>query len=414
MSKRVVIVGGGVIGLSVASECARRGHRVTVIEPAPAKRGASLGNAGMVVPSHFIPLAAPGMVALGLKWMWSPESPFYIQPRLDLNLITWAWRFWRASTKAHVQRCAPLLRDLHLASRASYAQLAESYDFGLVKNGLLMLCKSQHTLDEEASVAARAGDLGIEAKVLSEGQVAELDPSITMDITGGVHYPHDCHLKPERYVAMLEQQIRTAGGELLYDTQVTGFKKHSRHLNAAITTKGEIEADDVVLSSGVWSATIAQELGLRVPMQAGRGYSVTLPDPVQMPQLCSILTEARVAVTPMGKTLRFGGTMEITCWDAPLQQRRVEGILKAAQEYFPQFERRHFDGIEPWHGLRPCSPDGMPYLGRTQAYDNLVIATGHAMMGLSLAPVTGQIVGQIIDGEKPTFDLTLLSPDRYA
>jgi len=213
---------------------------------------------------------------------------------------------------------------------------------------------------------------------------------------------------------MLEQQIRTVGGELLYDTQVTGFQQSAAHLNAAITTKGEIEADQFVLSSGVWSAAMAQDIGLRLPMQAGRGYSVTLPDPVQMPQLCSILTEARVAVTPMGKTLRFGGTMEITRMNAPLQLRRVEGIFKAAQEYFPQFERHHFDGIEPWHGLRPCSPDGMPYLGRTQAYDNLVIATGHAMMGLSLAPVTGQIVGQIIHGEKPTFDLTLLSPDRYA
>jgi D-amino-acid dehydrogenase len=414
MSKRVVIIGGGVIGLSAAAECARRGHQVTVIEPSPATRGSSLGNAGMVVPSHFVPLAAPGMVALGLKWMWNPESPFYIQPRLDLSLISWAWRFWQASTTAHVRRCAPLLRDLHTASREAYAKLAATEDFGLVTKGLLMLCKSQHTLDEEADVAARAGDLGIAARVLSAAQVAALDPGITMDVTGGVHYPHDCHLQPERYVGMLEQQIRVASGELLYDTQVTGFQKRTSHLNAAITTKGEIEADQFVLSSGAWSAAMAQQLGLRLPMQAGRGYSVTLSDPVQIPQLCSILTEARVAVTPMGKTLRFGGTMEITRMNVPPQPRRVKGILKAAQDYFPQFERRHFDGIEPWHGLRPCSPDGMPYLGRTQAYDNLVIATGHAMMGLSLAPVTGQIVGQFIDDETPTFDLSLLSPNRYA
>jgi len=414
MSKHVVFIGGGVIGLSGAAECARRGHRVTVIEGSPAQRGASLGNAGMVVPSHFIPLAAPGMVALGLKWMWNPESPFFIQPRLDPDFISWAWRFWRVASKAHVQRCAPLLRDLHLASRAAYAHLSASHEFGLVKKGLLMLCKSPHTLGEEAAVAARARELDIEAEVLNAVQVAALDPTVTMDVAGAVHYPHDCHLQPERYLALLEQQIRTAGGELLYGTQVIGFSKRSGHLNAVVTDKGEIPADQFVLSSGVWSAGLAQHLGLRMPMQAGRGYSVTVTDPVQMPQLCSILTEARVAVTPMGNTLRFGGTMEITRLNAPAQPRRVEGMLRAAQTYFPQFERRHFDGIKPWHGLRPCSPDGMPYLGRTQACNNLLIATGHAMMGLSLAPVTGQIVGQLMDNEKPTFDLTLLLPDRYA
>lgn len=414
MSKRVVIIGGGVIGLSAAAECARRGHQVTVIEPSPATRGSSLGNAGMVVPSHFVPLAAPGMVALGLKWMWNPESPFYIQPRLDLSLIAWAWRFWQASTKAHVRRCAPLLRDLHMASRAAYAQLAEEEEFGLVTKGLLMLCKHDRTLHEEAAMAGRARDLGIEAQVLDAAQTAALDPGIRMAVAGSVHYPHDCHLQPGRYVALLEERIRAAAGELLYGTEATGFRQASGRLEAVITRQGEVGADEILLCGGAWSADLALQLGLRLPMQAGRGYSLTLPQPVQQAALCSILTEARVAVTPMGGGMRFGGTMEITQRDAPLRLRRVQGIIKSACDYFPEFKPADFAGLSPWHGLRPCPPDGMPFVGRTAASPNLIVATGHGMMGLSLAPVTGDIAGRLVDRETPGFDLSLLSPDRYA
>src|SRR6185312_3717959 len=153
MSKRILVIGGGVIGLSTAYYCARKGHRVTVIDRNPEQRdGCSFGNAGMIVPSHFIPLAAPGMVALGLKWMWKPESPFYIRPRLDWDLLSWAFRFWRASTPGRVRRAAPLLRDLQLASRACFEELADltGNGFALMKRGLLMLCKTQHALDEEA------------------------------------------------------------------------------------------------------------------------------------------------------------------------------------------------------------------------------------------------------------------------
>jgi len=408
--KHIAIVGGGVIGLSVALECVRRGHRVTVIERAPARRGASLGNAGMIVPSHFIPLAAPGMIALGLKWMWNPESPFYIQPRLDWDLLTWAIRFWRASTPERVQRAAPLLRDLHLASRELYARMAEEENFGLVKKGLLMLCKTERALDEEARTAEKAQILGIPARVLDAPQTAVLDPGVTMEIAGAVYFERDCHLDPARYVATLERRLRAAGAELLYDVDVTGWRREGDRIAAAGTTRGEVAADEFVLAGGAWSP----ELGLRLPMQAGKGYSVTLPEPIEQPQVCSIFTEARVAVTPMGGALRFGGTMEIAGTNERIHPRRVTGILRAVPEYFPRFRREHFEGLQPWCGLRPCSPDGLPYLGRTRAASNLVVATGHAMMGLSLAPITAELVGQLIDREPTRFGLGLLDVDRYA
>jgi len=403
-----------VIGMSAAVECARRGHRVTVIERGSGVEGCSFGNAGMVVPSHFVPLAAPGMVALGLKWMWNPESPFYIKPRLNLELIAWAYRFWRSSTRGHVERAAPLLRDLNMASREAYARLSANEDFGLVQKGLLMLCKTAHALDEEAAASAKSNALGVPAEVLDAKQTAALDPNVTMDIAGSVFFPKDCHLQPERYVVALHRMLRAAGGEVITDAEVIRWKREGSTLRAAITTKGEVAGDEFILCGGSWSTGMAAELGLRLPMQAGKGYSLTVPQPVELPQLCAIFTEARIAVTPMSGAVRFGGTMEIAGLDESITQRRVQGIVKAVPGYYPNFERGHFDGIKPWRGLRPCSPDGMPYLGRTQAATNLTLATGHAMMGLSLAPVTGELVGQILDGERPRFDLSMLSPDRFA
>jgi len=414
MARNIVILGSGIIGLSSAYYAAQRGHRVTVIDrSAEDHEGCSFGNAGMVVSSHFVPLAAPGMVALGLKWMWNPESPFYIQPRFDAELFAWAWRFWRACTPAHVARCAPVLRDLSLASRTAYETLAAEMDFGLVQRGLIMLCKEPRTLDEEAHTADQAHALGLTAQVLDARQIAALDPTVTMQVCGGVYFPADCHLSPNRLMAALRRACQDLGVQFLWNTGVTGWRKEGTVLQAAVTTQGEMHADEFVLAGGAWSPLTVAGLGLRLPMQAGKGYSLTLPAPRQLPTLCSIFTEARVAVTPMGTSLRFGGTMEIAGLHEQINPRRVQGIIKAVPCYFPEFEPADFARIQPWAGLRPCSPDGMPYVGRTAAAKNLIVASGHSMMGLSLGPVTGQIVADLVSDERPAFDLQLLSPDRF-
>lgn len=413
MSKQVTILGAGVIGLSAALGCARRGMRVTVIERKAAQRdGCSFGNAGMIVPSHFIPLAAPGMVALGLKWMWNPESPFYIKPRLDADLISWGVKFWQAATKQRVEAAAPALRDLSWLSRQCFVEMG--FDFGLVQRGLIMLCKRQQTLDEEAHMAARANELGIPAEVLDAKATAALDPGVTMEVAGSVFFPKDCHLPPARFVKALEEELSKLGVEFLWETEVTGFSMEGAALRAVKTSRGEIASDEVVLCSGVWSDAMARELALKLPMQAGKGYSLTLANPKQLPALCSICTEARLAVTPMDGALRVGGTMEMAGVDESITQRRVRGITRAFPSYFPAFEEKDFADVKPWSGLRPCSPDGMPYIGRTQRWKNLTVATGHAMMGLSLGPGTGRIVSELISGEKPSVALDLMSPDRFA
>jgi D-amino-acid dehydrogenase len=432
VSKHVVVIGAGIVGLSTAYYCAERGHRVTVIDRAPQQRdGCSFGNAGMIVPSHFTPLAAPGMVALGLRWMWNPESPFYIKPRWNRELFSWAFKFWRAATRNHVVRCAPVLRDLNLAGRTCYEELADlarhddNADFGLERRGLLMLCRSQHTLDEEAETAHRARDLGIAADVLDREQLAALEPDVKMDVAGAVYFPRDCHLSPNRLMAELERRATQAGVRFLWNTEVIGWRLVGKHLAAvnirpaaggestATKPAEEVSADEFVLAGGAWSGELVRALRLSLPMQAGKGYSLTLPRPPRLPKICAILTEARVAVTPMGDSLRFGGTMEIAGLDETISERRVRGIIRAARQYYPEFRSEDFAGVRPWCGLRPCSPDGMPYLGRTARYHNLVIATGHAMMGLSLGAISGQIATRLVSEESPEFDLALLSPDRY-
>lgn len=416
MSEHIVIVGGGVVGLCSAYEAVRRGLRVTLIDRRPSHRdGCSFGNAGMIVPSHVVPLAAPGAVALGLKWMWNPESPFYIRPRASLELLAWGWRFWRSATKGHVERAAPLLRDLHLTSRALYeAWSAELPDFGLTRLGLLMLCRTQHGLDEEAHGAELARRLGIPADVLDPTETAKLDPGVTMQVAGSVHYPRDCHFDPSRFMASLQQSLEERGTEFRFNTEVTQWLHDAGRLRAVATSAGEsIEGDEFVLAGGAWSGETSRALGLGIPMQSGKGYSLTLSRPRQLPQLCSILTEARVAVTPMGEQLRFGGTMEIAGRDETINPRRIQGIVKSIPHYFPEFQAADFAGIKPWVGLRPCSPDGLPYLGRSKRWQNLVVATGHAMMGMSLGPVTGRLVGELLTKAKPEIDLTLLAPERF-
>lgn len=417
IDRHVVVVGGGLIGFSVAYHLLLDGMRVTLIERNDEHAdGCSTGNAGMVVPSHFVPLAAPGVIWKGLRWMFDPESPFSIRPRPSWELISWGLRFYRASSPARVNRAMPVLRDMAVRSRAIFAELAdtEGFSFGLQKKGLLVLCKTRAALEHEAGLAATAHSLGLEAEVLDAEGVRGKDPGVEIDVQGGVHFAQDCHLDPARFLGDLRREVARMGGTVLWGSEANGFRHAGARVRAvALKGGGEISGDEFVICGGAWSPGVGKTLGLRLPMQAGKGYSVTHPDPPVLPGICSLLNEARVAVTPMNGKLRVGGTMEIVGLDESVNRRRLGGILKSVGEYYPQLSATDFEGLEVWKGLRPCSPDGMPFIGRTKRRENVLVATGHSMLGLSLAPVTGEIVAGIIRGDAPKFDMSLLDPDRY-
>jgi D-amino-acid dehydrogenase len=415
-TKQVTIIGAGVTGLCSAYELLRRGCSVTVVERGgPDHDSCSLGNAGMIVPSHFEPLAAPGVIATGLGWLFDPEAPLGIRPGLDLGLVSWLLRFWRAATAEHVARCSPVLRDLHLRSREltlAYAA-AHGNSFDLEALGMLVLCKSQQALDHEARLALRAEGLGVPAQVLDSRGVAEAEPNATLDVAGGVLFPKDAHLAPHRFVASLTRRVSELGGQFVWNAGVTNFRLEGARVRAAVISAGEIAADEFVLAAGAWSPAVSATLGLSLPMCAGKGYSLSLDAPKQRPKLCSLLAEARVAVTPMGRGLRVGGTLQIGTNDLSVDTRRIAGLKRAFARYYTAFDVADFDGVDVWAGLRPCSPDGMPYLGRTASKSNLVICTGHSMIGVSLGAVSGESVARLITGERPLVDSPLLSPDRY-
>jgi D-amino-acid dehydrogenase len=414
-SKHVFIIGGGVIGLCSAYYALQQGMRVTLWEREP-ERGdnCSLGNAGMVVPSHFIPLAAPGMLAKGLRWMFHPQSPFYIKPRLSPALMQWGWLFYRHANSRHVDACKQLLLDLNLQSRSLFAELAKESDFDFHQRGLLMLCKTQHGLDEEAQVAAMAHALGARAEVLDAAATAKMDPSITMNVAGSVWFPDDCHLNPNAFSAIMRERVRAAGGEICDGKALEKIEQQNGKVTA-IHSKAERHAvDQLVIAGGSWSAEILRDLGIKLPLQAGKGYSLTLTKPKQLPQLCSIFCEAKVAITPMNGTLRFAGTMEVGDLSLKVNPQRVKGIIRSVQPYFPEFSEADFADVTPWAGLRPVSPDGMPYIGRAPEQQNVLIATGHAMMGLSLAPITGKIIADLLHQKHPGFPLDRLAMDRFS
>lgn len=414
MNKHIVIIGGGVIGLCTAHFCLKRGHRVTIIERGPAGHdGCSFGNAGLVVPSHFRPPTSPQNLVLGLKWLTNRRSPFHIRPRINVELIAWLVKFLRHSNNGHVQRAAPLLRDLELASRELYDELADELDdFEFVRKGLLVMCRTPEGREALVTETEFANRLGITAHLLSADEVKEMEPNIRMDTMGAIHYPQDGHLTPAKLMASLDRRLRDSGAQFVWNTEVTGWRQNGSRAVAVAGTGAEYDGDDFVIATGSWTPLIARRLGLRCPVMAGKGYNLTLPNPPQLPQHSILCNEARVAVTPMGGALRFAGTLEIGPRDHRIGNIRVQAIKDAVARYFPDYTSDVFDGIEPWCGLRPCTPDGLPYIGRGGRYANVWVAAGHAMSGVSLAPITAKLISEMVSGEQPAIPVAALSPDR--
>ena len=410
------IIGSGIIGLSSAYYLQKSGHHVTLIDQGDLSDGCSIGNAGMIVPSHLIPLAAPGMISKGIRWMFNSSSPFYVKPQLNMDLIKWGFQFYRSSTKAHVEKSAKPLKEISLLSKAMYQQLSKdlTFDFGFHERGLLMLYKTKETEHEESETAEFANDHGIEAKILSAEEVQRLEPHVKVSVRGGVYFPGDAHITPQNLVSGLVKHLKTKGVTFQNNTEVTGFEFEKEKIKTVHTSNGDFVFDKVILATGSWSGTVAKKLNLNLPMQAGKGYSFTIPNVEKNVSVPSIFLEARVAVTPMENSLRFGGTMEITGVDHSINMKRVKGIVDSIPNYYPNMKVEMPDVEKVWHGLRPCSPDGLPYIGRSKKYKNLILATGHSMLGISLGPGTGKLISEIVNEEKLSMDLSMFDPERYA
>lgn len=411
----ILVIGGGAIGICTAHYLLQQGRQVAVVEQGEVCSGSSYGNAGLIVPSHSVPLAEPGVISQGLKWLTDPKSPFYIKPRLDRQLLSWLWKFRRACTERHVRRSVPLLRDLSLESIRLFEELVAHQDleFAFEQRGALSIGKTHRMLEKAAEEADRLRKADLEVEVLNASQVRQLEPHIGPDIVGGIYYPQDAHLDPARFVRALARYTEARGAEIHPFTEVLGMTTSGKRITTVRTTRGNFDPAEVVLAGGAWSPGIARNLGIGLPIQPAKGYSITFERPPRCPAMPLMLAGARIAVTPMGDALRFAGTLELAGLDLSINLRRVDAILEAVPTYLPDLDPAKLKLQEVWRGLRPCTPDGLPYLGRSHRYDNLTVAAGHAMVGVSLGPVSGRIASQLVVDGDPGFDLDLLRPERF-
>jgi D-amino-acid dehydrogenase len=411
---RLVVVGAGVVGLAIALEAAARGCAVTMVDGgAERDASASLGNAGLIVPSHVIPLAAPGVARKAFGQVVRRGAPIGVRMRPDRELGRWLLAFRRAARAEQVDRAAPVLRDLLLASRAGFEEWARFGDIGLQRRGVVLLCLTPHALEEEVRNGAFARRLGLAADVLDRAGVERLDPALAGPIAGGVHVPADWHLDPVRLLATLRAEARRRGVVTRWGVRALGFRSAGDVVRAVQTADEELVADVFVVAAGAATPHLVRRLGLELPLLGGRGYGLEVAPGPPMPRVPAILHEPRVAVTPLGDRLRFTGVFEIGQRTATVAPRRLAGMRAGIEAFLPAWAEGARQA-EPWAALRPCTPDGLPYVGHLPGYANALVASGHCMLGLTLAPVTGRLVAALAHGEAPPLDTTGLDPARYA
>jgi len=411
----ILIIGGGAVGICSACYLNALGKDVVVVEKDEIGSGSSYGNAGLIVPSHSVPLAAPGVIAKGFKWMFDPESPFYIKPRFSLDLISWLLKFRRACNARRMHRAIRVIRDLNLESLELFDRFAsgDDFDFQFEKRGLLALFRSKSGFEEGIEEVRLLKEYALDIEILSVDQIRELVPDLRITAVGGVFYRQDAHLVPFEFVKKLSGSVLKKGVAIHTATEVLDFETVGHKLTAVYTTRGRIEAETIVLAGGAWSPEIVRNLKINLPIQPAKGYSLTYRKPTYCPEVPLALAEAKVILTPMGDSMRFAGTLELAGMDLSINMRRVKAITKNIPTFLPQIDPNHLELIEIWRGLRPCTPDGLPIIGRSDTYKNLIIATGHGMLGISLSPVTGKLVSQIVSGEEPEVDITPLRAERF-
>jgi D-amino-acid dehydrogenase len=415
MSNKAVIIGGGIIGLSSAYYLHQSGWEVTILDKGLLEDNCSFGNAGMIVPSHFVPLAAPGIVQQGVRWMFNSKSPFYVKPSLNMDLISWLHKFLKSANKSHVEQSAIPLRDLSLLSKQLYQDLAkqDEFNFELKNNGILMLYKTQKAAEEELHLAEKAQSIGLDVVPLTTNECQILQPDIKLDISGAVHYRCDAHITPNKLMVQLINYLEKVGVKIHRANEVVKIEAQGNKITKIHTADKEWEADEVIIAGGAWSPDIVKLIDLKLPLMPGKGYSFMFNEPQKRMHIAALLIEAKVSVTPMGNQVRFGGTMEIGPINHKINKKRVQGIVESIPRYFPDLKPELPPESAIWHGFRPCSPDGLPYIGRVKKFSNLVIATGHGMMGLSLGPATGKLVSELLAETTTSMPVSLFSPQRY-
>ncbi len=409
----VLILGGGVIGLACAHYLQVAGRSVTVVDQGRIGGGSSHGNCGTLTPSHATPLAMPGMIGTALRWMLKPAAPLRIAPRLDPGLWCWlgdAARLcnWRDFARLTVAKAPFLVR-----SRALIGDLVreEGLDCEFRADGTLYVYRDARAFDASQWLPCALAEVGIAIEPLDGAGVAAREPALKPGVAGGYFHPGDASLRPDRYVAELARRVRERGGDLVEDRRVEGFERDGARITRVRCDGIDYAARDIVFALGAWSPRLARGLGLRLPIQPGKGYSITYARPASCPRLPLVLREASVCVTAWDSGYRLGSTMEFAGYDASLNRARLDALRRGAATYLhePEGPQR----LEEWFGWRPMTSDDLPIIGRVRGIDNLCLATGHGMLGVTMSALTGLLVSEILEGLAPSLDPAAYSPNRF-
>jgi len=413
---RIVVVGGGVIGVCCAYFLARRGARVTVLERDQIGKGASYGNAGSIAPGH-LPINKPGRIKQALKSLFDPLSPLYVAPRVDPALAKWLWMFSRKCTEAHLESAMRVMAPLGHTSRKIFDELVEQekIDCCFQRNGYYEIYLTARGLASGEKEAALIGRHGFHPEPIPGDALREREPAVNSQVLGGVFYPEAATLNPYRFVMEMANRADRHGAVLRTRTEIADVLTRDGRVRGIRTREGEVvEAGTVILAMGAYNVSLIQKLGLSFPLQAGKGYhrdSATVRGGApRMTQAC-VLGENSVFCTPMDGFVRFAGTLEFSGVNHEIRRPRLEQLTKASMRYLDGVDDANFRS--EWCGLRPCMSDGLPVLGPVPGHHGLHIATGHGMLGLTLGPITGRLIAEsILDGAS-SMDIAALRPDRF-
>lgn len=411
MSKKVIIVGAGIVGLNAAYFLQKEGCEVTIIDKSNITSGASFVNAGYISPSHIIALSSPGIITKGIKWMFDSASPFYVKPRLEADFLKWALAFKKSATKKQVEKSIPVLKNFNVFSKELYQEYKNSgnFNFQYDKKGLLMCYKTEKAGAKEWEVGQRAIKEGLEVENLSKKEVAQLEPMLNVE--GAILYKGDVQTTPFEFMNEMVAYLKSKNVTFLTDEEVIAVEKSTNKITKLITNKNSFTADEFVFAAGSWTPILAKKVGIKLLLQAGKGYRINVERPTGI-KVPAILLEKKVAISPMHGFTRFGGTMEIGGINNTINSVRVNAIANAAEAYYNNLKITKNERDNAACGLRPVTPDGLPYIGKTSNIKNVTIAAGHAMLGWTSGPATGKLVSEIIMDKKTSLAITPFNVER--
>jgi D-amino-acid dehydrogenase len=414
--RSVVVIGGGVAGLCAAYYARQAGLDVTVVESGKVGGGASWGNGGWVCPAQAGPLPEPGLTWYGLRSLLDSRSALYFRLRNLPELAPWLLQFWTyCNARDHdhgVRALASLGRDVF---DLVAAMRDDGVDFELHRNGMLVAAREPETARRELQKLQPMRGYGydIPDDVLVDGALHAAEPALADGVQGGFEIRQHWHVRPDSFTAGLAAALRRMGAAVSENSAVTGFDTRNGRIAAVRTDADAHAADSFILAAGAWSPPLARMVGVRLRVEAGKGYSFFVR-PSVVPQHSILLADVHVGCTPLGAQMRIGGTMEFSGLNTRLDHRRIGDITTAARAAFQPWEHPEIE--QPWAGMRPITPDGLPVLDR-MGFENLFVASGYAMQGVTLAPPAGRALAEYVTtGTRPEllepFALSRLSRRR--